>query len=89
MNVKEFAGADFSLIQFSYQIADEVGRMLQQKKFVYQNQIWNYVKDRVETFLSRLEVKKSLECIYKSQLYSMIDRKIGSLISAHNILVCI
>ncbi|MFD2214392.1 hypothetical protein [Metabacillus endolithicus] len=90
MQLADYIGkTDFDLIHFSITLAKEIDCKIKNKVFFYQNQVSNYINDKIDHFIHTLHVKSALEFIYKVEILKMLKPKLDLLFEKHRLLSCV
>lgn len=90
MHLEDYIGkTDFDLIHFSISLAKEIDCKIKNKVFFYQNQVSNYINDKIDHFIHTLHVKSALEFIYKVEILKMLKPKLDLLFEKHRLLSCV
>ncbi len=90
MRITDYIGKnEFEMIHFSLSLLKEIDFKIKQKDFFYQNQVSSYINDRVERFIHTLQVKVSLQSIYKAEIHKIIKPKLKMLFEKHCLFNCI
>lgn len=90
MQLADYIGkTDFDLIHFSISLAKEIDCKIKNKVFFYQNQVSNYINDKIDHFIHTLHVKSALEFIYKVEILKMLKPKLDLLFEKHRLLSCV
>lgn len=90
MKLADYIGkTDFDLIHFSISLAKEIDCKIKNKVFFYQNQVSNYINDKIDHFIHTLHVKSALEFIYKVEILKILKPKLDLLFEKHRLLSCV
>lgn len=65
------------ILQFSYQLINDIKYKVKKNTFYYQNQIEKYMINRIQSFLSNLKLKPALENVYYHQLLHFVRKKLS------------
>ncbi|WP_077213526.1 hypothetical protein [Bacillus dakarensis] len=90
MGIGEFCGElEFSILQFTFSLCDDINEKIKQKKLFYKEQIDRYVHKRIDIFFTGNTLKKGLLQIYKSEMYNTIMFKLRQMLKEYKILQCL
>jgi len=77
------------VIQFSYQLIQDIQIKVKRNSFFYQNQVEKYMKKRIKVFLSNLQLKPALERVYYYQLQYFVKQKLSFTLENNRLFKCL
>jgi hypothetical protein len=90
LNITEYIGKnDLEMIHFSLSLIKDIDYKITCKTFYYKNQVLKYINDCVDHFVHTLQVKCSLQTIYKAEIHQMIYPKLNNIYEKHRLLSCV
>lgn len=90
MRIQDFMlHPDYELVQFSFSLVRDVEQKLRSKHLFYENQVKNYVKDQINAFIIKMNVKKALSTVYKAELHMLVKHRLDALTQRYSLLKCV
>lgn len=90
MKIQDFISQqDYKLIQFSFSLIRDVEQKIHKKHLIYENQVKSYVSNKVEEFIIQLDVKRSLQSIYKAELVLLMKQHLNGMLKRNCLLKCV
>lgn len=90
MSLSEFCGkTEFSILQFTYYLTDDVKDKIDQKKLFYNEQIERYIYKQVDLFFQNYDFNNAIVQTYKYEIYTTIIFRLKDLINKKIIFSCV
>lgn len=90
MSLSEFCGkTEFSILQFTYYLTDDVKEKIIQKKLFYNEQIKRYIYKQVDLFFQNDNFNTAIVQTYKYEIYTTIVFRLKDLINKKVIFSCL
>lgn len=89
MSLSEFCGkTEFSILQFTYYMTDDVREKINRKKLFYNDQIKRYIHKQVDLFFRNYDFNNALVQTYKYEIYNTVIFRLKELINKKIIFSC-
>lgn len=89
MDISEYCGElEFSIIQFVFQLTNDIKEKIIKKKLFYHEQIRRYITQRIDFFFQPYQLKKAVLQTYKHEVFRTIQFKLQQTFRKHIIFHC-
>lgn len=89
MSLSEFCGkTEFSILQFTYYLTDDVKEKIIQKSLYYHEQVERYIYKNIDLFLRNYNFNDALAQTYKHEIFNTIMFRLKDLIKNKIIFSC-
>jgi hypothetical protein len=90
VNLIEYCGkTEYSIIQFTFSIIDDIQEKINQKKFIYKDQIIRYINQRIDYYFKHFTLKHALLQTYKNEVFNSVMFKLKTTIKENIIFKCV
>jgi hypothetical protein len=89
MDLSEYCGnTEFSIIQFTFLITDDIKEKIDQKKLFYKEQVVRYITQQTDSFFRKFTLNQALLQTYKYEVFNTIMFKLKNILKKHIIFQC-
>jgi hypothetical protein len=77
MRLHEYCGrTDFSILQFTFKVTDDIKEKMGQKKLLHKNDIVQYIHGQMDHFFQKFNFKPALLQTYKNEVLNSVMFKL-------------
>ena len=89
MNISEYCGnTEFSILQFTFLMTDDIKEKIKQKKLFYKEQVIRYITQQIDLFFRNFTLSRALVQTYKYEVFNTILFKLRNTLEKHIIFQC-